>query len=137
MKKSERLLLPTAISALETLCPIRNLDSPKSWCRVLIVEDQVTVSLTCWPAPYKLLIHFRKAKFVRAILISVVCHISGHPSCLLFTDNMIVSVRKYRWQCIECKCCSLCGTSDNDVSFSIIKSYQGVCSADFFNKWTM
>ncbi|CAH2057101.1 unnamed protein product, partial [Iphiclides podalirius] len=31
-----------------------------------------------------------------------------------FTVNMIVSVRKYRWQCIECKCCSVCGTSDND-----------------------
>ncbi|XP_026476875.1 zinc finger protein ubi-d4 isoform X1 [Ctenocephalides felis] len=42
------------------------------------------------------------------------CGRSGHPSCLQFTANMIVSVRKYRWQCIECKCCSLCGTSDND-----------------------
>ncbi|XP_014260015.1 zinc finger protein ubi-d4 B isoform X9 [Cimex lectularius] len=42
------------------------------------------------------------------------CGRSGHPSCLLFTNNMIVSVRKYRWQCIECKCCSICGTSDND-----------------------
>lgn len=40
----------------------------------------------------------------------------GHPSCLQFTANMIGSVRKYRWQCIECKCCSICGTSDNDVS---------------------
>ena len=40
----------------------------------------------------------------------------GHPSCLQFTDNMIISVKKYRWQCIECKCCSVCGTSDNDVS---------------------
>lgn len=39
----------------------------------------------------------------------------GHPSCLQFTDNMIISVKKYRWQCIECKCCSVCGTSDNDV----------------------
>ncbi|KAJ8876134.1 hypothetical protein PR048_024043 [Dryococelus australis] len=27
---------------------------------------------------------------------------------------MIISVNKYRWQCIECKCCSICGTSDND-----------------------
>ncbi|XP_073988567.1 double PHD fingers d4 isoform X3 [Rhodnius prolixus] len=42
------------------------------------------------------------------------CGRSGHPTCLQFTDNMIVSVRKYRWQCIECKCCSICGTSDND-----------------------
>ncbi|KAF7408610.1 hypothetical protein HZH66_003147 [Vespula vulgaris] len=39
---------------------------------------------------------------------------NGHPTCLQFTANMIVSVRKYRWQCIECKCCSICGTSDND-----------------------
>ncbi|XP_046401062.1 zinc finger protein ubi-d4 A [Ischnura elegans] len=42
------------------------------------------------------------------------CGRSGHPSCLQFTTNMIISVRKYRWQCIECKCCSICGMSDND-----------------------
>ncbi|XP_065583175.1 zinc finger protein ubi-d4-like isoform X2 [Artemia franciscana] len=45
------------------------------------------------------------------------CGRSGHPSCLQFTANMMVSVLKYRWQCIECKCCSLCGTSDNDLLF--------------------
>ena len=27
---------------------------------------------------------------------------------------MMVSVRKYPWQCIECKSCTLCGTSEND-----------------------
>lgn len=37
---------------------------------------------------------------------------------------MIISVRKYRWQCIECKCCSICGTSDNDVRFSRSKVLQ-------------
>ncbi|XP_046989323.1 zinc finger protein ubi-d4 isoform X1 [Schistocerca americana] len=42
------------------------------------------------------------------------CGRSGHPTCLQFTPNMIISVRKYRWQCIECKCCSICGNSDND-----------------------
>ncbi|VVC41304.1 Hypothetical protein CINCED_3A014910 [Cinara cedri] len=42
------------------------------------------------------------------------CGRSGHPTCLQFTANMIISVGKYRWQCIECKCCSICGTSDND-----------------------
>jgi zinc finger protein ubi-d4 len=42
------------------------------------------------------------------------CGRSGHPSCLQFTANMIISVKKYRWQCIECKYCSICGTSDND-----------------------
>lgn len=42
------------------------------------------------------------------------CGHSGHPSCLQFTPNMIISVQKYPWQCIECKSCGLCGTSDND-----------------------
>jgi zinc finger protein ubi-d4 len=42
------------------------------------------------------------------------CGRSGHPSCLQFTENMIISVRKYPWQCIECKCCTVCGTSEND-----------------------
>ncbi|XP_045464685.1 zinc finger protein ubi-d4 isoform X2 [Harmonia axyridis] len=42
------------------------------------------------------------------------CGRSGHPSCLQFTPNMMISVKKYRWQCIECKCCSVCGNSDND-----------------------
>ncbi|CAG2247204.1 zinc finger protein ubi-d4 B-like isoform X2 [Mytilus edulis] len=42
------------------------------------------------------------------------CGRSGHPTCLQFTQNMIVSVKKYPWQCIECKSCGLCGTSDND-----------------------
>ena len=27
---------------------------------------------------------------------------------------MLISVRKYPWQCIECKTCTLCGTSEND-----------------------
>lgn len=42
------------------------------------------------------------------------CGRSGHPSCLQFTPNMNISVKRYRWQCIECKYCSICGTSDND-----------------------
>ncbi|XP_051954142.1 zinc finger protein DPF3-like isoform X2 [Xyrauchen texanus] len=42
------------------------------------------------------------------------CGRSGHPSCLQFTDNMMQAVHTYRWQCIECKSCSLCGTSEND-----------------------
>ncbi|CAH1111494.1 unnamed protein product [Psylliodes chrysocephalus] len=42
------------------------------------------------------------------------CGRSGHPTCLQFTDNMKISVNTYRWQCIECKCCSACGNSDND-----------------------
>jgi len=42
------------------------------------------------------------------------CGRSGHPSCLQFSKNMLSSVRHYPWQCMECKTCSLCGTSEND-----------------------
>ncbi|XP_078592045.1 zinc finger protein DPF3-like isoform X9 [Branchiostoma floridae x Branchiostoma japonicum] len=42
------------------------------------------------------------------------CGRSGHPTCLQFTPHMTESVKKYRWQCIECKSCHLCGTSEND-----------------------
>ncbi|XP_072030944.1 zinc finger protein ubi-d4-like isoform X2 [Amphiura filiformis] len=42
------------------------------------------------------------------------CGHSGHPSCLQFTPSITAKVRSYRWQCIECKSCHLCGTSDND-----------------------
>ena len=33
---------------------------------------------------------------------------------------MIISVKKYPWQCIECKSCGLCGTSENDVSIYFV-----------------
>ncbi|KAK6481180.1 zinc finger protein DPF3 isoform X1 [Huso huso] len=42
------------------------------------------------------------------------CGRSGHPTCLQFTVNMMQAVHTYQWQCIECKSCSLCGTSEND-----------------------
>lgn len=55
------------------------------------------------------------------------CGRSGHPTCLQFTENMIISVKKYRWQCIECKCCSICGTSENDERLLFCDS----CDAGF------
>ncbi|EHB11048.1 Zinc finger protein DPF3 [Heterocephalus glaber] len=39
---------------------------------------------------------------------------TGHPTCLQFTLNMTEAVKTYKWQCIECKSCILCGTSEND-----------------------
>ncbi|MBZ3886010.1 Zinc finger protein ubi-d4 [Sciurus carolinensis] len=42
------------------------------------------------------------------------CGCSGHLSCLQFTPVMMAAVKTYRWQCIKCKCCNLCGTSEND-----------------------
>jgi len=42
------------------------------------------------------------------------CGRSGHPTCLQFTASMVDNVKLYPWQCIECKSCTLCGTSEND-----------------------
>ncbi|CEF61746.1 D4 [Strongyloides ratti] len=47
----------------------------------------------------------------------VSCHDCGrscHPSCCGFTENMFTSFKKFGWQCLECKSCAICGTSDND-----------------------
>jgi len=52
----------------------------------------------------------------RAALTRVPAVSAGHPSCLQFTPVMMAAVKTYRWQCIECKCCNICGTSENDVS---------------------
>ena len=57
---------------------------------------------------------------------------SGHPTCLQFTANMIISVKKYPWQCIECKSCGLCGTSDNDVRNLIHYTYTDTYMEDSF-----
>ncbi|XP_046570119.1 zinc finger protein ubi-d4-like isoform X1 [Haliotis rubra] len=56
----------------------------------------------------------RKTKLPEELVSCSDCGRSGHPTCLQFTANMIISVKKYPWQCIECKSCGLCGTSDND-----------------------
>lgn len=42
------------------------------------------------------------------------CGSSGHPSCLRFSNNIRISVKKYDWQCIECKTCSNCNNADNE-----------------------
>ncbi|KAI6239032.1 hypothetical protein M3Y99_00605000 [Aphelenchoides fujianensis] len=42
------------------------------------------------------------------------CGRSAHPTCLTFTPNMLITTQKYGWQCIECKSCTHCGTSEDD-----------------------
>lgn len=58
----------------------------------------------------------RKTKSAEKMVSCSDCGRSAHPTCLQFTARMVMSIKKYRWQCIECKSCALCGTSDNDVS---------------------
>ena len=49
---------------------------------------------------------------------------AGHPTCMQFSTSLSAVVKTYRWQCIECKTCHLCGTAENDVSWSWV---WGVC----------
>lgn len=42
------------------------------------------------------------------------CGRSAHPTCMQFSALLATVVRTYRWQCIECKSCHFCGTSEND-----------------------
>ena len=43
-----------------------------------------------------------------------VCVCVAHPSCMQFSESLAAIVHTYRWQCIECKSCHFCGTSEND-----------------------
>ncbi|PAA86393.1 hypothetical protein BOX15_Mlig034237g1 [Macrostomum lignano] len=42
------------------------------------------------------------------------CGRSAHHACLQFTAAMASASTNYRWQCIECKTCWMCGTSEDD-----------------------
>lgn len=56
----------------------------------------------------------RKTRLPEELISCSKCGSSGHPSCLRFSDNIRLSVRKYDWQCIECKTCSSCNNADNE-----------------------
>lgn len=42
--------------------------------------------------------------------------LSGHPSCLDFTESLLEQVQQYPWECIECKKCEVCSKNDGEVS---------------------
>lgn len=42
------------------------------------------------------------------LICCVECGRSGHPSCLQFSRKLTEKVKTLRWQCIECKKCSIC-----------------------------
>ena len=75
---------------------------------------------------FKPLLHTFKAILKTLVLNYHYFWFSGHPTCLQFTENMLVSVRKYAWQCIECKCCTLCGTAENDDQVTLPSLTDGI-----------
>ncbi len=32
----------------------------------------------------------------------------GHPSCLDMSEELVSEIQTYRWQCMECKTCTVC-----------------------------
>lgn len=39
---------------------------------------------------------------------SVCLWTSGHPSCLDMSEELVSVIQTYRWQCMECKTCTVC-----------------------------
>lgn len=56
----------------------------------------------------------RKSSKAEKMVSCANCGRSAHPSCMQFSDALSAMVHTYRWQCIECKSCHFCGTSEND-----------------------
>jgi len=54
-------------------------------------------------------------KAVGASYWCVYCFV-GHPSCLLFSPSLTARVKQTRWQCLNCKSCTVCGGMGRAVS---------------------
>ena len=93
------MLSPVLIvtSAWEIVPAIEKIQNQKKWFLVLIVEDQVYYFSTSCTS-----------------LVSSYFTCTAHPSCMQFSESLSAVVHTYRWQCIECKSCHFCGTSEND-----------------------
>ena len=40
---------------------------------------------------------------------------TGHPTCLKYSPELTEKIQSERWQCIECKVCSVCISAGNAV----------------------
>lgn len=128
----------TVTSAWGTQKSTRRRDNLRSWCLVLTVAAQVpptqrqglaypvaspssqgALGLPAASGYRSQLGHLASPPFPAACFTRFpLTPPTGHPSCLQFTPVMMAAVKTYRWQCIECKCCNICGTSENDVRVS-------------------
>ena len=43
------------------------------------------------------------------------CFRLGHPTCLKYSPELTDKIQSERWQCIECKVCSVCISAGNAV----------------------
>lgn len=73
----------------------------------------------------------RRTRLPEELISCSSCGSSGHPSCLQFSDESLLSVKKYKWQCIDCKTCTYCNKADNEAQLLICndcdRSYHTYC----------
>lgn len=43
-----------------------------------------------------------------ADVVASLCACVGHPSCLDMSEELVRVIQTYRWQCMECKTCTVC-----------------------------
>ena len=52
------------------------------------------------------------------LLSCYLCGNSGHPSCLKYSQKLVVKIRSDEWECLDCKMCVLCSVRDKAASTS-------------------
>jgi hypothetical protein len=43
------------------------------------------------------------------------CHHRFHPACLDANAEMLIVIKTYPWQCIDCKSCAKCNKTHDEV----------------------
>lgn len=61
----------------------------------------------------------RRTRLPEELISCSSCGSSGHPSCLQFSEDNLVAVKKYKWQCIDCKTCTQCNTAEHEAKLLI------------------
>ncbi len=49
------------------------------------------------------------------------CHHYFHPVCLDVNNDMLMIIKTYSWQCIDCKSCAKCNKTHDEVNKIILK----------------
>lgn len=44
------------------------------------------------------------------------CDAFGHPTCLEMSSELVAVIKTYKWQCMECKVCTLCEDPDDEAN---------------------
>jgi len=54
------------------------------------------------------------------------CHHRFHPACLDANTEMLIVIKTYPWQCIDCKSCAKCNKTHDEVRNKSVKKKECV-----------